>query len=280
MTNLFDRMLRETFEGIVIKAKDLTNLPFSFNYHVKASFYTANLPKTIEKQMDFAKIVERKDNGNEEVLHIEFQTKSEKNMVVRMQFYLAMMQEWAQVPVKQYVIYLGEQPATMATHMSEHIPGNYVDYHYELIEIRNYDADTLLVSDIPEIVVLAILAARGNVQPLEFVVKVLKRLKEVCHTEHQLNKFVQQLATLSSLRNLDQVILKHKDQITMNSGIRIEDNAIYKGALMEGSAERAKKVAMNFLKLGKLSDQDIVDNVGITRQELDEIKQQLNTNGR
>ncbi len=69
----------------------------------------------------------------------------------------------------------------------------------------------------------------------------------------------------------------------MNSGIRIEDNAIYKGALsagkVEGSAERAKNVAMNFLKLGKLSDQDIVDNVGITIQELNDLKRQLNTNG-
>ena len=275
MGNQFDLTLRETFEGIVLKAQDLSAFPFQFNYHVKASFYTANLPKTIEKQMDFAKLVASKDNGSEEVLHLEFQTKSEKNMIVRMQFYLAMIQEWVQVPVKQYVIYLGEQPATMATHMHQRIPGNYVDYHYELIEVRNFEADTLLTSDIPEIIVLAILASRGNVQPVDFVVKVLKRLKKVCQTTQQLNKFVQQLATLSSLRTLDEVILAQKEQITMNSGIRIEDNAIYKGA----SAERAKKAALNLLKLGKLSDQDIAYSVDITMQELKELKQQLTTNG-
>ena len=69
----------------------------------------------------------------------------------------------------------------------------------------------------------------------------------------------------------------------MNSGIRIEDNAIYKGALsagkVEGSAERAKNVAMKMILSDKVSEDDILTFTDLTRQELNEIKQQLNTNG-
>ena len=271
-----DRMLRENFEGMVMKAADLAALPFPFNYKVVGSFYTPNISKTLEKKLDFAKIIE--DNTAEHdqsVLHIEFQTEDDKRMVVRMQFYLAMIQDGVALPVKQYVIYLGEQPAKMATHMRQYIPGNTLDYHYELIEIRKYDADVLLAADIPEVIVLAILAARGNTSPYNFVVKVLKRLKAVCRNKAEVDKFVLQLVSMSSLRNLDEVIKHNKDDLAMSTGISIRDNAVFKGMFHEGELERARKAAMKMLSFGKLSDEEIIEYTELSQQELEELKQQL-----
>jgi len=274
MAQDFDRMMRENFEGIVMKSENLASLPFQFNYNVIASFYTPNLTKTLEKKVDFAKIVEDK-TGNQSVLHMEFQTENDRRMVVRMQFYMAMIQDWVELPVHQYVIYLGEQPAKMATHMQEHIPGNAFNDEYDLIEVRKYDADVLLASDIPEIIVLAILAARGNTDPFSFVLKVLKRLKSVCHSKEETDKFVLQLVTMSSLRNLDEVIKHNEDNLAMSTGIAIEDNAVFRGALYKGEIIRAKKAALKLLKLGKLSDDEILEVAELSRRELDELKQQL-----
>jgi len=274
MAQDFDRIMRENFEGIVMKSDNLSSLPFQFNYKVLASIFTPNITKTLERKIDFAKIVEDKEDANRQtVLHIEFQTEPEKRMVVRMQLYLALIQDWVELPVKQYVIYLGERPANMATHMQHHIPGNTINYHYQLIEIRNLQAEDLLLSDTPEIIVLAILASRGNVDPLSFVVKVLKRLKAVCHSQEEVDKFVLQLVTMSSLRNLDEVITENREDLAMNTGISIKDNAVYKHAFSEGEAKTIQIVKA--VMRGKSSIQQIAEDVGVSLEKVLKVKKEL-----
>jgi len=272
MAHDFDRIMRENFEGIVAKSHNLAVLPFEFNYNVVASFYTPNMSKTIERKIDFAKIVEDPNQKQKrQVLHIEFQTKAEPEMVLRMQLYKSLIQDMVQLPVKQYVIYLGSTPAKMATRILDYIPGDFTNYYYNLIEIRKYDANQLLASDIPEVIVLAILASRGNAEPYPFVIKVLKRLKEVCHSQTDVDKFVLQLVTVSKLRNLEEVFIKHKEDMALNTGISFKDYLWFQEAQREGQIEgqrvgkREEKVeiASKMLQKAKYSVEDIADVTGL-----------------
>ena len=275
MTNELDILLRETFEGIVMKARGTSILPFGLNYEVIASLFTANPVITLERRIDFAKIVVDEREVTQ-VLQVEFQTKSEKRMVVRMQTYRALIHEWHSLPVKQYVIYLGETPATMPTHIQELIPNDPIDYHFELIEIRNFDANELLVSDIPEIILLAILGSRGGTDPYDLAVKIINRLKAVCHSRAALDKYIAQLQTISKLRNLDNLFIEKRDDMALDTGISMMDVAWYRDAFTNGATKNAKQNAIALLKLGKLTDEEIVSALGLTQAELNELKSQLN----
>ena len=65
----------------------------------------------------------------------------------------------------------------------------------------------------------------------------------------------------------------------MSTGISIRDNAVFKGMFHEGeikgSLDKARKAALNLLKLGKLSDEEIIEVTELSREELEELKQQL-----
>ncbi len=279
--NEFDKILRETFEGIVLKAKGTGTLPFSLEYKVVASLFTANLLKTLERRIDFAKVVVDRQEIMK-VLQLEFQTKSERRMVARMQTYRALIHEWYDLPVVQYVIYLGETPATMATHIQELIPHDPINYHFELIEIRNFDASQLMASDIPEIIILAILGARGTADPFDVAASIIKRLKVVCENETELEKYIVQLQTISKLRNLDNLFIERREDMALETGISMMDVAWYREAYTSG-AEKARKeakqatmnAALKMLQSGKLSDEDVLSFAGITKVELDSLKGQL-----
>ena len=279
MTNEFDKLLRETFEGIVMKARGTAILPFGLNYEVIASLFTANPVITLERRIDFAKIVidEREVT---QVLHVEFQTNNEKRMVVRMQTYRALIHEWHSLPIKQYVIYLGETPATMPTHIQELIPNDPIDYHFELIEIRKFDAHALLVSDIPEIILLAILGSRGGTDPYDLAVKIINRLKAVCHSRAALDKYIAQLQTISKLRNLDKLFIERRDDMALDTGISMMDVAWYRDAFtsgeQKGATKKAKQAALKMLQKGSYPDEEIIDIQGLTQKELEELKRQVN----
>lgn len=60
------------------------------------------LQTTLEKEVDFLREITL-------IVELEFQTVSEKGMVYRMQEYHAILQKKCQLPVRQFVIYLGER---------------------------------------------------------------------------------------------------------------------------------------------------------------------------
>jgi len=80
---------------------------------------------------------------------------------------------------------------------------------------------------------------------------------------------------MSSLRNLDEVIENNQESLVMNTGISIENNAVYKSAFNKGEAKNARSTAIKMLQLGKYSDSEILMLLELSQQELDELKKQL-----
>lgn len=74
-------------------------------------------------------------NGNVFVLHLEFQVTDEKQMPFRMAEYYIMLLRRYELPVRQYVIYLGEG----LPGMKDHIRSNFLHFQYQLIVFSAID---------------------------------------------------------------------------------------------------------------------------------------------
>ena len=72
---------------------------------------------TIEKKADFILIAET-DGGEKFILHLECQSLDEQGMVYRMQEYYGLLRRKYRLPVKQFVLYLGQKPSKMRTQLT------------------------------------------------------------------------------------------------------------------------------------------------------------------
>ncbi|HEX3934042.1 MAG TPA: hypothetical protein VHW43_05150, partial [Puia sp.] len=79
-------------------------------------------------------------------------------MVYRMAEYYIMLLRRYELPVRQYIIYIGEGNPTM----TDHIRSEQMNYKYQLIPLSTVDYHLLLRSDKPEEKMLAILANLGG----------------------------------------------------------------------------------------------------------------------
>lgn len=92
--------------------------------------------------------------GEELILHLEVQTKDDKEMVYRVGEYHALILRKYNLPIKHIVIYLGRKSSSMRSvlELEEVFTG------FELLSFNEMNPVELLQSDIPEEVILAILA--------------------------------------------------------------------------------------------------------------------------
>lgn len=158
---------------------------------------------TLEREMDSLNLI-RTEDGDQFILHLEFQTKGDAEMVYRMGEYHGIELRKTQLEIKHFVIYLGKGKSSMKTHL----PDRHIYKGFNIINIYDYPTEDLLISNIPEEIVAAILGNFGTTKP-EFVVKnIINKLKRICDNDYQLRKYVKQLTVLAKMRNLDKVTKK------------------------------------------------------------------------
>ncbi|NJO02896.1 MAG: hypothetical protein HC880_15525, partial [Bacteroidia bacterium] len=141
-------------------------------------------------------------------LHIEFQVKDEADMILRMTLYKALLQHRYKLPVRAFVIYLGEKPAKMPTRLSDLIPGVINNFRFVLKSMRDYDHRQLVRSKIPEEIILAILGDFKGERAEEVIDKIVKNLQRAANSPAKLQKYARQLAILARLRNLVKETIK------------------------------------------------------------------------
>ena len=100
----YDKILKENVESIFLP---LTEKYLGISI-VESEDISLPLQKTLERKPDFAKKVTDKQ-GEVFILHIEFQTSDERYMIDRMQHYHSLLRQKYQLPVRQYVVYIGKQ---------------------------------------------------------------------------------------------------------------------------------------------------------------------------
>lgn len=154
--NQYDKIVKENIESII---PALMNSVLGFK--VKESIILKEkLQQTKEKEADALRIIMDPD-GKKFILHLEFQVDDYAKMLYRMIDYWGLLKSKYDLPVYQYVIFIGEGEAKMVNLIEEN--GN--RFHFSKINITQYDHKIFLSSDNPEEVILAILSNFGSENP-------------------------------------------------------------------------------------------------------------------
>lgn len=191
----FDKIIKENVEAIFLPLAEKL-LGISINNPVDLP---EKIQSTVEREPDFLKKVAT-DDGAKFILHLEFQTNDEPKMVYRMAEYKALLQRKFELPVRQFVVYLGMGQPVMRTALKpeEEITG------FELKNIHEMPVNEVLASDIPEEIILSILTDYPQTDAIKVIDRIIEKLRNVSTDTASLKKNIQQLLVLSRLRKLDE----------------------------------------------------------------------------
>jgi hypothetical protein len=151
--NAYDKILKENIEKIfrpLIEARLGVKIG-------KAIPLKDKMQTTVELEMDFFYEIVSIE-GEPFILHLEFESGNNLEMVYRVGEYHGMALRRKKLPIKHIVVYLGDETPTMRTQLKP----DEIYTGFELINARTIDTNELLGSQVPEVVLMAIL---GNFHP-------------------------------------------------------------------------------------------------------------------
>lgn len=202
--NVYDRIFKENAISIFIP---LIEQELDFEIAVSKRL-PEKISKTFEREVDFLYEITSTDNQSY-LLHLEFQTKSDNNMIYRMAEYHGLLLRNYKRPIFHFVIYLGTNKSKMKTQLTQ----NQIFNSFHLINLNELDASTFLKSDIPEVVLLALLGNFDAKDGKEIVEQQIEQLRAISSSEIKLRKYMEQLLILSRLRKLETVTSKVLDNM-------------------------------------------------------------------
>jgi hypothetical protein len=186
-------------------------------------------------------------------------------MVYRMVDYWGLLKSKYSLPVRQFVIFIGDKEPTMKTVLSE--DGNY--FQFQLINITQFDYLRFLNSTNPEEIILAVLGDFGNEKPEKALSQIIQRLQETKTDQTTLQKHFRQLRIFAKLRRLD---LKFDDMIhNMAKYMDVESDPFF----IKGQEKELLKFVSFLLKEGNRTFEQIADIAGTTVDFVKKVQQQL-----
>lgn len=251
--NQYDKIFKENIEA-VIPGLMLNILGINA---VKSEELSDSVQHTKERKPDvLRKITDQEDNIF--VIHIEFQVVDEPIMVYRMAEYHIMLLRKYDLPILQYVIFLGTSKARMPVSIETKL----LKYRFPIISFAELDYRIFLDSARPEEVILGILA---DFHDEDAVSKIIQRVVETSYSEFAMKKYFLQLRILAQLRNLHIEIEKNMESITTFFD---EEKDIF--------VIRAKrKIVENLLIKTDHSTEQIADIAGVSLDFVMQIKDKL-----
>ena len=206
--NDIDRIIRENFVPHLLEVFKVFLGIEDCEPDKEVRLPSGKIQGTVERDPDYVEVMKR-PNGERFILHIEFQTTNDPDMIFRGQEYHALLQRKIKLPIMHHVLYLGEGKSTMVSRLAPSM----VYEGFELTSISDYDSESLLESNVPEEVLMAVLGNFGQEKPVEMVRKVLARLQRLAHNRTKLKKYLYQLTILSRLRNLEEETIEQSDKM-------------------------------------------------------------------
>ncbi len=269
-TNIYDRIFREN-AGKIFMPLIQQQLKLDIK---QAQPITEKLTKTIERETDFLyKLI---TNQNESlILHIEFQSHSDKEMVYRMAEYHGLILRKYKLPIRHVVVYLGKEKVNM----SSKLKNTEAFSSFDLISLNELDPDLFLSSQIPELILLALLGNYKKEETELILQRILKNLKSKANSENDLRKYLIQLSFLARLRKVQKETLKILE--TMPITIDIETDELYLKGVEQGiemantKYEKYLEGSISKLRNRNLSIQDIADVLSISVEKVKNILKEL-----
>ena len=228
--NLYDKIFKENAEAIFLPLVESR-----LGVKIK-SFkpYKAKLQTTLEREMDFFYEVETTD-GNSFLLHLEFQTENEPEMVYRKGEYHGIALNLKKMEIKHFVIYLGTQKPTMRTKLHE----KEVYQGFDLIDIHSIDHKLMLQSQVPDFIILGVLADYPPEKAESILRLIVRQLKTACINNSELSKYIKQLIILSRLRKIEDLTIKITQEMPIVYDI--ETDYLYKQGMEKGMEKGIEK---------------------------------------
>jgi hypothetical protein len=285
MSNNYDRILRDGALVLVLKllGKQLPSGPELLE-HGPNRIHT-----TLDHETDMLAFLNKGLKDLEELLHLEFQVRKEKEIALRMLEYYVVLQRKYKMPVRQLVVFLHEKKKKRSgTRIEKPLPR--VKFSYEVLYLQEIPYEHILELGVPEGVVLSVLGDFGETPADEAVSKIIDRIFALCAETKNHLVFVQHLLTLSKLRNKLQPIV-HQILRTMPGimqtilemypdteyGVfeqRYIDIGEAKGRA-EGKAEQEIHTITRLLRAGKLSPAEIAEMLEIPLDRILQIQAKL-----
>ena len=236
--NDFDRHFRQKAQGLFTPLVE-KRLGFKIMY---SQALQEKIVKTIEREVDFLYKI-KSETGKEMLLHIEFQTEKDYDMIYRMQEYHALIYGKYKLHIKHVVVYLGTNKSKMVTTL----PDDGVFTSFELICINEMDPQEFLESDVPEMVTLALLGNCKKEQLSNLFDLTVNKLKLILKQEKLSLDYVDQLTLLLRLRKLDDELIKKLEDMPIIYDI--EKDILYQRGLTKGETKgEAKGIAKGIAK--------------------------------
>lgn len=203
--NQYDEIFRENMEaalpGIIERVLGL--------HIVNSEEIPDNIQHTKERKPDLLKKV-TDAAGRIFILHVEYQVKSELEMVYRMAEYQIMLLRKYSLPVEQFILFMGKHKAGMATIINE----KRFKFNYPLIALSEIDYQIFLKSDKPEEKILAILANFDKDGETLALQNILKGVQDKSKGDFAESRLFEQLRILAQLRKLDLKFSEAMESIT------------------------------------------------------------------
>ena len=263
--NQYDKIFKENIDAVI---ENFIHKILKIDF-VKSEKISVKLQRTKEREADFLKKITDKE-GNNFILHLEYQTHNEPEMVHRMLDYCALLLHKYDLPIEQYVLFLGKGKATMPSKLKY----KNLQFHYNIIDIQQIDYHTFIDSNVPEEILLAILGDFKNENTETVVKEIVAKLEKTVDLSLESEKLFQQLLILGRLRNLQEKIQEIMNSISKY--IDIKEDFLYKRGEEDGEEIATEKLILNFLMKSNLTVEQIAEYADVSLTYVIAIKQKHN----
>ncbi len=224
--NLYDKIFKENAEQLFLPLVEE-------RLQIKIKSFQPlqeKLQTTIEREMDFFYEV-LTEEGETFLLHLEFQTENDPDMIYRSAEYHGMAFRRKKLPIKHVLIFLGKGAITMRSQLS----GEELFKGFEVVHIHQMNTATFLSSQVPEVILLSILSDIPTDKTEAILRLIIQQLKQVCKNANELSKYLKQLIILSRLRKFDNTAIKIIN--TMPITYDVETDYLYLQGKQKGESE-------------------------------------------
>lgn len=250
--NIYDRIFKENAQYIFIPLIEMELGMKILSYQPLQEKMT----KTLEREVDFLYKVEI-ENQKESLLHIEFQTQNEKDMIFRMQEYHGIIQRKYNLPIHHIVIFLGKGQSNM----TDTLQSDMLFRGFKVINLYDLSFDKLLSHQVPEVVLLALLSNHKKERVERILQLIIDKLKQLTNSNFLDSTYAKQLLLLSRLRNLEPEIIKIIEDMPIIYDI--EKDTLYKRGHQKGLEKSLVQSILGLHKIG-LEKAKIAEGLGIS----------------
>jgi hypothetical protein len=232
--NAYDKILKENIEKIF---RPLIEKRLGIKIG-KAIPLKEKMQTTVELEMDFFYEIVSLE-GNPFILHLEFESGNNLEMVYRVGEYHGMSLRRKKLPIRHIVVYLGNETPTMRTQLRP----EEVYTGFELLNVKTLDKDEFLSSQVPEVVLMAVLANYKPEETENILRQILVSLKKLVGNKRTLKKYVNQLMMLSRLRKIEDLTVKIAEEMPIH--INIETDTLYIRGTEKGVEKERRQNVLN-----------------------------------